>query len=78
MSISRRGVVTMIVLAVARLLSAASAGDNESLWKILQTLASKPYVDLTHEFQPRIPRWPRDFRMRHARQYTGTKNDQVR
>jgi hypothetical protein len=58
MSISQRGVVTMIVLAVARLLSAASAGDNESLWKIQQTLASKTYVDLTHEFQPSIPRWP--------------------
>jgi hypothetical protein len=58
MSISRRGVVTMIVLAVARLLSAASAGDNESLWKIQQTLASKTYVDLTHGFQPGIPRWP--------------------
>ena len=58
MSISQRGVVTMIVLAVARLLSAASAGDNESLWKIQQTLASKTCVDLTHEFQPSIPRWP--------------------
>jgi len=49
----------MIVLAVARLLSAASAGDNESLWNIQQTLASKTYVDLTHEFQPGIPRRPR-------------------
>jgi kynurenine formamidase len=58
MSISQRGVVTMIALAVAMLFSMASAGDKDSLWKIQQILASKTYVDLTHEFQPGIPRWP--------------------
>jgi hypothetical protein len=77
MSISQRGVVTMIVLAVAMLLSAASAGDNDSLWKIQQTLASKTYVDLRMNFSRAFHAGP-DFRMRHARQYTGTKNDQVR
>ncbi len=29
-----------------------------SLWKIQQILGSKTYVDLTHEFQPGIPRKP--------------------
>jgi kynurenine formamidase len=31
---------------------------DTSLWKIQKTLASKKYVDLTHEFEPGIPRWP--------------------
>ena len=32
--------------------------DDLSLWKIQKLLASKKYVDLTHEFAPGIPRWP--------------------
>ncbi len=34
-----------------------SAGEK-SLWSIQQTLSSKRYVDLTHAFEPGIPRWP--------------------
>src|SRR3989440_9416825 len=32
--------------------------DSQQLWKIQKVLASKKYVDLTHEFAPGIPRWP--------------------
>src|SRR5436190_22726956 len=39
--------------------SAAKIEDAEpSLWTIQKLLASKNYVDLTHEFAPGIPRWP--------------------
>src|SRR5260370_39091702 len=34
-----------------------SAGEK-SLWSIQQTLSSKRFVDLTHAFEPGIPRWP--------------------
>ena len=60
----------------ALLFSMARAGDKNSLWKIQQILASETYVNLTHEFQLAFPAG-QDFRMRHARQYTGTKNDQT-
>src|SRR5437773_8555784 len=36
----------------------ASDTDAPQLWQIQRTLASKKYVDLTHEFAPGIPRWP--------------------
>src|SRR6266481_3591744 len=58
MSFSQHGAVTMVALAGAMLFSVASGADENSLWKIQQLLASKIYVDLTHEFQPGIPRWP--------------------
>ena len=37
-----------------------SASDTDALplWQIQKVLASKKYVDLTHEFAPGIPRWP--------------------
>ena len=35
-----------------------SPADDHSLWKIQKLLASKKYVDLTHDFAPGIPRWP--------------------
>src|SRR5215469_2760032 len=38
--------------------SEASGADDKPLWQIQRTLASKKYVDLTHEFAPGIPRWP--------------------
>ena len=52
-----RSVTTIIALVFATLFSAANAGEIMSPWKIQETLASKTYVDLTHEFQPGIPRW---------------------
>jgi kynurenine formamidase len=58
MSFNQHGAASTVALAGAMLFSAASAGDENSLWKIQQLLASKTYVDLTHEFQPGIPRWP--------------------
>jgi hypothetical protein len=36
----------------------ASGTDALQLWQIQKVLASKKYVDLTHEFAPGIPRWP--------------------
>ena len=38
--------------------SAVHGADDKPLWQIQRTLASKKYVDLTHEFAPGIPRWP--------------------
>ena len=36
----------------------SSDTDAPQLWRIQKVLASKKYVDLTHEFAPGIPRWP--------------------
>ena len=36
----------------------ARGADEQTLWKIQQTLAGKRFVDLTHAFAPGIPRWP--------------------
>ena len=38
--------------------SAVFGADDKPLWQIQKVLASKKYVDLTHEFAPGIPRWP--------------------
>ena len=46
-----------VVLSVAAF-SSVWSGEEPSLWQIQQVLASKRYVDLTHEFVPGIPRWP--------------------
>jgi len=35
-----------------------AAQEAKSLWPLHQTLASKKFVDLTHEFAPGIPHWP--------------------
>ena len=37
---------------------AANGADEKSLWPVQRTIASKKFVDLTHEFSPGIPRWP--------------------
>src|SRR6266446_2013972 len=58
MFIHQRSVAITVALAGAMLFSVASAAGENSLWQIQQILASKTYVDLTHEFQPGIPRWP--------------------
>jgi kynurenine formamidase len=46
-----------VVLSVPAF-SAVWSGEEPSLWQIQQVLASKRYVDLTHEFAPGIPHWP--------------------
>jgi hypothetical protein len=35
-----------------------AAVEEPTLWAIQQTIISKKFVDLTHEFAPGIPRWP--------------------
>lgn len=36
----------------------AAAQEKPSLWKVVDELQSKQFVDLTHSFQPGIPHWP--------------------
>ena len=48
-------VVAPLLLLVS---STVFGADDKSLWQIQKVLASKKYVDLTHEFAPGIPRWP--------------------
>lgn len=36
----------------------AAAQEERSLWKIVEELQSKQFVDLTHSFHPGIPHWP--------------------
>src|SRR5690242_20323884 len=47
---------------LASLFVFASAGTAPAgelpLWRIQKMLATKKYVDLTHEFAPGIPHWP--------------------
>ena len=52
-----RTLITAITLAIAAGCS-AQHGDEPSLTRIQQILAGKKYVDLTHAFEPGIPRWP--------------------
>src|SRR5262249_49987359 len=47
----------LAALLVFGCVATAPAGEP-SLWQIQKVLASKKYVDLTHEFAPGIPRWP--------------------
>jgi Predicted metal-dependent hydrolase len=58
MNLRKLVAVTILTFAFALTLSAAESKDDTELWKIQKTLASKKYVDLTHEFEPGIPRWP--------------------
>lgn len=49
----------LLLAAVASLWNFDVQGsDEKSLWPIQAALASKKFVDLTHEFAPGIPRWP--------------------
>jgi kynurenine formamidase len=38
--------------------SPVSAQEANSLWPLQRTIASKKFVDLTHDFAPGIPHWP--------------------
>jgi kynurenine formamidase len=59
MQIWNLGVVAGMSLTFVSPYSVAkSENAAASLWKIQKLLASKKYVDLTHEFAPGIPRWP--------------------
>jgi kynurenine formamidase len=57
MRIPNRTLIAAITLAFAAACS-AQHGDEPSLTRIQQILAGKKYVDLTHAFEPGIPRWP--------------------
>ncbi len=50
-----RCVLALLLLFVSSLVRGA---DDKPLWQIQKVLASKKYIDLTHEFAPGIPRWP--------------------
>jgi kynurenine formamidase len=56
MHIIDRTLITAITLAFAAGCS-AQHGDEPSLTRIQQILAEKKHVDLTHAFEPGIPRW---------------------
>jgi kynurenine formamidase len=48
----------IIGIALAYAAFAARGQGQDSLWQIQKILVSKKYVDLTHVFEPGIPRWP--------------------
>ncbi len=58
MQISRYAGAMTSALALAMAFPIAGFGEELPLWKIQKTLAAKKYVDLTHSFEPGIPRWP--------------------
>jgi kynurenine formamidase len=47
---------TLLSCAVA--MNCVTAQETSSLWPLQQTLASKKFIDLTHDFAPGIPHWP--------------------
>src|SRR5438876_8216945 len=53
--------------------SSVWSAEEPSLWQIQQILAGKRYVDLTQSLH-RESRTGRDFRMRHAKQFTGMRS----
>lgn len=58
MNVRKLIVATILTFVFALTLSVAKSEGDTKPWKIQKTLASKKYVDLTHEFEPGIPRWP--------------------
>jgi kynurenine formamidase len=57
MNIYKSALAAAMTLAFAAT-SLAQRGAEPSLIRIQQILAGKKYVDLTHAFEPGIPRWP--------------------
>lgn len=53
----RFSVAVLATLFLVAVQASATAGQ-ESLWDLQKQLASKKYVDLTHEFSSGIPHWP--------------------
>ena len=58
MQISKYVAAVTSILALAVIISLAAAEEEPRLWKIQKILAAKKYIDLTHAFEPGIPRWP--------------------
>ncbi len=48
----------LIALSVACAVHETIGVEEPALWKIQKLIASKKYVDRTHEFAPGIPHWP--------------------
>src|SRR6476646_11263574 len=46
------------LIAILSFVQTSTRGEEPSLWDIQKTLAGKKFVDLTHAFEPGIPRWP--------------------
>src|SRR6202162_3437346 len=57
MNIYKSALAAAMTLAFAAT-SLTQRGAEPSLPQIQQILAAKKYVDLTHAFEPGIPRWP--------------------
>jgi kynurenine formamidase len=54
----RKKLSCLVVMLVLSIPVSALAEEAPSLWKIVQLLQSKQFVDLTHAFGPGIPHWP--------------------
>lgn len=54
----RSEIAVLIALGLIVTACGANAGGEPTLWNIQKVIASKKYVDLTHDFSPGIPRWP--------------------
>jgi kynurenine formamidase len=54
----RSEIAVLIALGLTVTACGANAGGEPTLWNIQKVIASKKYVDLTHDFSPGIPRWP--------------------
>src|SRR5438132_509698 len=54
----KRHAIFICVFALSLCKASVAVADTQRLWKIQKLLASKKYVDLTHDFARGIPRWP--------------------
>jgi kynurenine formamidase len=50
--------IVVLAISFAFALGAARASDENSLRSVLDVLATKKFIDLTHSFAPNIPHWP--------------------
>jgi kynurenine formamidase len=58
MQISKYVAAGTSLLVLATIISFAASEENPSLWQFQRSLAGNKYIDLTHAFEPGIPRWP--------------------
>jgi kynurenine formamidase len=53
-----KGIFCALLFVVTPSLKFFAAAEEPTLWAIQQTIISKKFINLTHEFAPGIPRWP--------------------
>lgn len=53
-----RSSFTKVLLALLVFPPLRVSAEEQTLWQLQKVLASKRFVDLTHAFEPGIPRWP--------------------